>query len=93
VIQAEGTDASGDIAGGLGYADRNSGDSGIENSIAIEFDTVQNLFFEDPNSNHISVHARPSGQPNSANETYSLYVQKTIPPLVGLHTFTVQYLL
>lgn len=68
VIQNSDQSALGGEGEGIGYGDGN-GQSGIPNSIAIEFDTFQNSF--DPNRNHISIQTR--GQlPNSPDEAYSM---------------------
>src|SRR4051794_3703875 len=74
VIQNDDQYATGDIGPGLGYGDQGIGTAGIHSSLAIEFDTVQQIDLGDPNNNHISVHSR-GAQSNSANETYSLVRQ------------------
>jgi hypothetical protein len=81
---------------GLGYA-------GIPNSLAVEFDTLQNPpidFAEgtqgDPNGNHISVHTR-GVEPNSANTDFSLGYTTQGPPAIpffadgSIHTTKVAY--
>jgi hypothetical protein len=65
VIQADRFDAKGSPGLGLGY-------DGINNSIAIEFDTYHNPENSDPYENHISIHTRGWQEPNSSNHTYSL---------------------
>ncbi|GAM23418.1 hypothetical protein SAMD00019534_065930 [Acytostelium subglobosum LB1] len=47
------------------------GYGGIDNSIAIEFNTYYNQDCNDPNGNHISLHTNGT-QPNSAHHDYSL---------------------
>ena len=88
--------ALGDGGGGMGY-------NGIPNSLAIEFDTVQNRpgeFVEgergDPNDNHVSVQTRGT-LPNSADSTFSLGFTTQGPPAIPLladgrvHTTKVVY--
>jgi hypothetical protein len=76
--------------------------SGIPNSLAVEFDTVQNPPEDfglgtkgDPNDNHISVQTRGQ-EANSANTDFSLgfttQVEPTIPLFtVGRHTTKIVY--
>jgi hypothetical protein len=81
---------------GLGY-------QGIPNSIAVEFDTVQNLAADfgagtlgDPNDNHISVQTR-GAEPNNANTDFSLGFTTQGTPAIPLfadgsvHTTKVVY--
>jgi hypothetical protein len=81
---------------GLGYA-------GIPNSLAIEFDTVQNPPIDfaqgtqgDPNDNHISVQTRGI-EPNSANTDFSLkYTTQGTPTIPffadgAVHTTKISY--
>jgi lysophospholipase L1-like esterase len=76
---------------GLGY-------SGILNSLAVEFDTLQNLPEEfggelgDPNDNHISVQSRGT-LPNTANPTFSLGSTTGLPLLAdgNVHRAKVVY--
>jgi hypothetical protein len=88
--------ALGEGGNGLGY-------SGIPNSLALEFDTVQNPpedFAEgtlgDPNDNHISVQTRGTA-PNSGNTDFSLAYTIDEPPAIPLfadgsiHTTKVVY--
>jgi hypothetical protein len=59
--------------GFLGY-------EGITRSLAVEFDTHQNVGFGDPNNNHVSIHTNGAG-PNSSNEFFSLGLTTAIPDL------------
>jgi hypothetical protein len=65
VIQGNNSSALGNAGIGLGY-------DGLENSVAVEFDTYFNHEALDPYENHISVHTRGWRQPNSSNHTYSI---------------------
>jgi hypothetical protein len=96
VIQNSSSGFSALIPGGgtLGY-----GDSiyypryrGIDNSLAVEFDTWYNELFNDPNGNHISIHTRGT-LPNSASEDYSLGYTTAIPLLEdgNVHTAKIKY--
>ena len=59
VIQHDGLGALGASGGAMGYD--------IDNSVAVEFDTYQNLDLGDPNNNHISVQTRG----NDTNSPYT----------------------
>jgi hypothetical protein len=91
VIQNASGLALGDGGGGIGY-------SGIANSLAIEFDTLQNPPEEfggelgDPNDNHISVQTR-GALPSSADPTFSLGSTTAIPLLAdgNVHTAKIVY--
>jgi hypothetical protein len=91
VIQNANGLALGDGGDGIGY-------SGIPNSLAVEFDTLQNPPEEfggqlgDPNDNHISVQSQGT-LPNSADPTFSLGSATTIPLLAdgGVHNAKVAY--
>jgi hypothetical protein len=91
VVQNASGLALGDGGAGIGY-------SGIANSLAVEFDTLQNLPEEfegqlgDPNDNHISVQSRGT-LPNTADPTFSLGSTPAIPPLAdgNVHTAKVVY--
>ena len=74
VIQADHLGAIGSPGLGMGY-------DGINNSIAIEFDTYFNYESLDPYENHVSVHTRGFRYPNSANHTYSLGHTNAVPDL------------
>jgi hypothetical protein len=91
VIQNANGLALGNGGGGIGY-------NGIPNSLAVEFDTLQNPPEEfggtlgDPNDNHVSVQTRGT-LPNSANPTFSLGSTTAIPLLAdgNVHTAKVAY--
>jgi hypothetical protein len=91
VIQNDSSSALGSGGSGIGY-------QGIANSLAVEFDTSQNLPEEfgsgagDPNGNHLSVQTRGT-QPNSADPTYSLGFTTEIPVLSdgNVHTSKIFY--
>jgi hypothetical protein len=91
VIQNSSTTALGLSGGYLGYAGVSS-NPGIPNSIAIEFDTIQNGNFHDPNSNHISVHTRGT-LPNDADEAFSLGATTSIPDINdgNIHQIMIEY--
>jgi lysophospholipase L1-like esterase len=82
VIQNASGLALGDGRSGIGY-------NGIPNSLAVEFDTLQNPPEEfggqlgDPNGNHISVQTR-GALPNSADPTFSLGSTTQGPPAIPL---------
>lgn len=64
---AAGTAAIGNGGGGLGY-------TGIPNSLAVEFDTFNNLTPDEPNSNHIAVYSGGTGPNDSLNAAFQLGV-------------------
>ena len=74
VIQGQGIDALGDGGLGLGYA-------GIDNSLAIEFDTFFNHEALDPFSSHVSIHTLGWRAPNDPNHSYSLGHTTAVPDL------------
>jgi len=77
VIQEEGPNALGLEGAGLGY-------EGINNSLAVEFDTYYNYDLLDPYMNHISVHSRGFRLPNTAHHEASLAsVAHNIPDLTS----------
>ncbi|KAL1915148.1 uncharacterized protein VTP21DRAFT_7629 [Calcarisporiella thermophila] len=75
VIQSQREDAIGEGGCGMGYA-------GIAKSLAVEFDTYENLDrCDDPSSNHISIHGRLPPHANSAHHSFSLACTSRLPPL------------
>ena len=74
VIQEDRVDALGGGGQDLGYG-------GINNSLAVEFDTYYNPGEIDPYENHVSVHTRGWRHPNSPNHTYSLGHTNRVPDL------------
>ena len=76
VIQGQGIDALGDGGRGLGYA-------GIENSLAVEFDTFFNQEVLDPYRSHVSVQTRGWRHPNDSNHSYSLGHTTAVPDLAS----------
>lgn len=86
VIQNTTATAVGTEGGWLGY-------TGIENSVAIEFDTYNNVTDSfDPSGNHISVQTCGVSA-NSANHTYSLGATSDIPDMSdgNVHTASLTY--
>jgi hypothetical protein len=67
-------------ADALGRSGRGIGYDGIENSIAVEFDTWYNPELLDAYENHIAVHTR-GRHPNSANSSYALATATWAPRL------------
>jgi fibro-slime domain-containing protein len=61
VLQGASATAQGGAAGNLGYA-------GIDHSLAVEFDSKQDLYLSDPPYQHLSAHSEFDAQ-NTANET------------------------
>jgi hypothetical protein len=80
VIQnaAAGTAAIGDFGGYLGYSE-SSNSAGIENSLAIEFDTFQNFDFSDPNANHVAVQSCGTAPNTADHATCNLSLNATLP--------------
>jgi hypothetical protein len=73
VIQNSSVNAIGDDTGQPGY-------EGIADSLAVEFDTFQNLQLDDPNNNHVGIQSCGTA-PNSLNHggTCNLGLQPTLP--------------
>ena len=87
VIQGQGIGALGDGGLGLGYG-------GIENSLAIEFDTFFNHEVLDPFSSHVSIHTRGWRAPNDSNHSYSLGHTTAVPDLArGEIDVKIEYIL
>lgn len=76
VIQNNSWSSLGGIGGGIGYG--HCSQSGIPNSLAIEFDTYNNFEFSDPNNNHVSVQTRGLLE-NSPDHAFSLGTSASIP--------------
>ena len=76
VIQNQDTFALGENGMGLGY-------QGIENSLAIEFDTTFNYELLEPYENHVSVHSGGWRNKNNASQTHSFASSTAIPELTS----------
>ena len=74
VIQTEKPNALGGMGKHLGYG-------GINNSLAVEFDTYHNYQEVDPYENHVSIHTRGWRHPNNASHMYSLGETNNVPDL------------
>ena len=74
VFQADNQNVLGRNGSSLGY-------DGIQNGIAVEFDTYYNYEEIDPYENHVSVHTRGWRHPLSSNHTFSLGSSNAIPDL------------
>jgi hypothetical protein len=85
VIQNADPFAVGEGGSGMGYG-------GIANSLAVEFDTWGHPFFEDPDSNHISVQSLGT-EPNSYTAIASLGLTSAIAELSdgATHTARIAY--
>src|SRR5579871_4879192 len=82
------TSALGNNGGGIGYA-------GIDNSLAIEFDTYQNSELGDPNANHVAVQSCGTN-PNTSNHLAGCTLGIQAMPGINLtdgnvHTVILQY--
>jgi hypothetical protein len=88
VIQNSGSAALGLAGGYLGF-------SGISDSLAVEFDTQQNIGspWTDPSDNHVSVQTRGT-LPNSADPQYSLGDTSQIPIMKdgNVHDVSITYI-
>lgn len=82
VIQNNPLLRSGNNGGNIGYA-------GISNSLAVEFDTLDNSQLSDPDDNHISVHTRGT-LPNNEHQSYALGTASGVG-LNGVHTVRILY--
>jgi len=85
VIQNQSPTALGEAGKGLGY-------EGIDNSLAVEFDTFFNYDNLDAYENHISVQTRGWRLSNNANHSFSLASSVRTPELAeGIHTARIKY--
>jgi len=75
-----------------GYGSKPTENTGILNSLAIEFDTFTNTDLGDPNGNHVSVQTRGTAR-NDINHAYSLGCATPGFALKdgGIHTATIRY--
>ena len=99
VIQNDNREAIGSSGGhlGYGYSDgwettHEGEDRAIKNSLAIEFDTFENIEFGDPNNNHISIHTNGKDA-NSSDHRYSLGSETELPSLSDgeIHAVKITY--
>ena len=92
VIQNQSQTALGGGGGAIGYGGPTLSD-GIENSVAVEFDTYYNYEFPEPDAPHVSVHTRGM-LPNSPLHDYSLGSTTNISNFVddNIHTGTMNYI-
>lgn len=79
IIQNEGLEAYGSRGSAMGYG-------GISNAVVIEFDIYQNENYNDPNGNHISVHAKADKGAVHAEENYSIGSTTAVPELISNET-------
>lgn len=85
VIQGEGLDALGGNGKGMGYG-------GINNSLAVEFDTYYNFEVNDPYENHVSIQTRGWRNPNNEDHVYSLGHSNDVPDLTdGIMNIRIKY--
>ena len=88
MLQAERPDVLGPGGAGLAYGDAQRGSvrRGLNNSLALEFDTHRDVALGDPNGNHVSVHSRGAAQQNSADQACALAngTNAAINPLSGV---------
>jgi len=95
VVQSDSPYIQGTIGAGIGYGDYQNKQQGIPESVAVEFDTVNDSAMNDPNDNHCGVHS-VADSPNSSNENAVILgmVNTTIPQLqqAGFeHSCTITY--
>jgi pimeloyl-ACP methyl ester carboxylesterase len=86
LIQNDNAFALGGVGEGIGY-------TGITNSLAVEFDTWDNTWWNEPNDNHISVQTGGTG-PNNAHPSYSLGYTIDIPDMSdgSIHAVKIDYI-
>jgi hypothetical protein len=65
----------------VGKGGKNMGYGGINNSLAVEFDTYYNYDELEPYDNHVSIHTRGQNFPNSPNQIYSIAHTNCVPDL------------
>lgn len=79
IIQNEGLEAYGYRGSAMGYG-------GISNALVVEFDIYQNDNYDDPNGNHISVHAKADKGAVHAEENYSIGHTTAVSELISNET-------
>lgn len=79
IIQNQSLEAYGSRGSAMGYG-------GISNAVVIEFDIYQNENLEDPNGNHISVHALRDKGPVHAEENYSIASTTAVSEFISNET-------
>jgi hypothetical protein len=65
----------------IGKGGKHMGYGGINNSLAVEFDTYYNYDELEPYDNHVSIHTRGQNFPNSPNQIYSIAHTNSVPDL------------
>jgi len=67
----------------LGGPGRNLGYGGIQNSVAVEFDTYYNHDALEPHENHVAVHTRGWRHPNDPSHAHALGHTSNVPDLAN----------